>query len=77
MACFVQIFINTTIPSKIKSKKKNRKNKNISLPTQKLKNISETDLFFLGLSTSSMLVATSSSTSSTTTNSITFRQILT
>ena len=45
MTCFVQIFIFTTIYSKIK------KPKTFSyLPTLKLKNKSETDLFFfLGL----------------------------
>ena len=39
MTCFVQIFIFTTVYSKIK------KNKNISLSTLKLKNKSETDFF--------------------------------
>ena len=43
MACFVQIFTHTTVYSKIKDKKI----KTFPyLPTQKLKNISKTDLFF-------------------------------
>ena len=47
MACFVQIFTYTTVYSKIKDKKKIKKIKTFPyLPTQKLKNKSETDLFF-------------------------------
>ena len=44
-SCFVQIFIYTTVYSKIKDKKI-QKNKNIPyLPTHKVKNKLETDLF--------------------------------
>ena len=47
MTCFVQIFIFTTVYSKIKNKIKIKTFP--YLPTLKLKNKSETDFFFLGL----------------------------
>ena len=54
MTCLVQIIIHTTVNSK--EKKDLKKIKRIPhLPTLKLKNKSETDLFSLGLSNNSMI----------------------
>ena len=46
MACFVQIFTYTIIYSKIEDKKNEKIKTFPYLPTQKLMNKSETDLFF-------------------------------